>query len=228
MYFRTLLKTSVLFGKLLNFFNINFRPICPVISMIFPTSLYWKCYVSEIVAISLIRMTSHHCSTSEKISHHWSHMVDSISSCTITGNKDFICVNHVHNAETLDNKGYKLRYVPFPPHVWGLFRRTRHKPYRSRWKVSVIKMFMIVPLLLVNLKWAISSAMESKYKSVTWRRSFTVNKVLKSHFVSFILNEVIFQDGLDLFDSVLLDWREYILTVLLLSIHLIDCYIRKC
>lgn len=48
----------------------------------------------------------------------------------------------------------------------------------------VIKMFVVVPLLLVDLKGTASTAMETEYKTVSVGGFLAMNKIIEPHFES--------------------------------------------
>jgi hypothetical protein len=132
-------------------------------------------------------MACHHGSSCKQICHHAGQVINAVSSSAVSSNENSIWINHFHDLKAIDDGFKKIRYVIFPPHIRSFLRRPWHKPDGPRRNELIIQVFMIVPLLLIDLKGAASSSMEAKDKTIAVSGFLSVNKVVEPHLESIMV-----------------------------------------
>jgi hypothetical protein len=65
-------------------------------------------------------------------------------------------------------------------------RRPWDKPDGAGGNELIIEMFMVVPLLLIDLEGTASSSVETKYKTIAVSRFLSVYKIVKPHLKSIV------------------------------------------
>jgi hypothetical protein len=66
-----------------------------VVSIVFLTDLNGEGNISDIIEVGSIRMSGHHGCSCKIISHSWCHLIDTITTSRVAGNKNFIYINEV-------------------------------------------------------------------------------------------------------------------------------------
>jgi hypothetical protein len=143
------LKTSIFRVKLRHLLNISSGVGVPVISAILATNLNRKANVSHIIKLRVVRMSCHHGSASEIVSHHGPQMINSIASCRVSSDEYLIGVYESVKDKAADDDTEKVYEVGLPPHVWKILAGSRHEPDDSRRQLLIIEMEVIVKLLVV-------------------------------------------------------------------------------
>ncbi len=98
---RTFLVNAIIFGfkasifclKLFHFLDVSSGMGVPLIGIIFAANLNREANVSDIVKLRVVRMSCHHGSPCKKVSHHWSQMINPITSCRVSSDKYLIGVH---------------------------------------------------------------------------------------------------------------------------------------
>lgn len=88
-------KPPILLPKLLHLLDVLPAFIVPLICGILPTNLNGKAYIPYIVKLRTIWVSGHHSCSCKPIRHHRSQMINPITSCRITCNKDFVRIDNL-------------------------------------------------------------------------------------------------------------------------------------
>ena len=131
---------STVFGtQFIQFLDVLPCALVSIVSVVLPSHLKRKSYVSDIVEFDFIGMPCHHGGTGQPIGHSWSHVVHPISSRRVASDEYFVGIDKVVEDEAPDDDGEEFLEVIVPPHVPLVLAGPWNKPNYSLRQLIIVK-----------------------------------------------------------------------------------------